>query len=104
MTVQGGLAAVGELHDVVAHADQSTLHVEHASGQDDAAAAAGDAPADTLHVLLHFAHCCGHAAGLDPPRMGADWSPASGARPLTAMASPALPPQLRPPFRPPIQA
>lgn len=104
MALQPVLAAAGELHEAFAHADQAAFHLEGSDDHGDASGDPGDEPADALHVLLHFAHCCGHPAGLNPPEAGAHWSPVHEPRPLTAVVAPTLAPQLGSPFRPPIQA
>lgn len=57
--VQPALAAIGEIHEL-SHGS-TTEHAEF-----DEAGAATPSPEDqgggeALHVLSHFAHCCGHA-------------------------------------------
>lgn len=104
MALQPVLAAAGDLHEAFAHADQAPLGLQGASGHQDSDPPKGDEPAEALHVLLHFGHCCGHPASLDPPGLGAHWAPAADPRPLTTSLAPTLPPQLGAPFRPPIQA
>lgn len=104
LVLQPVLAAAGEFHESFAHADQAALHLEgagdHAADED----AAGGEPSSALHVLLHFAHCCGHPAGLNPPELGAQWVALPEYRPLTTLAAPVLVTRVGTPFRPPIQA
>lgn len=104
MALQPVLAAVGEFHETFAHAEQAALHLDAGADHHDTLDPEGSEPTDALHVLLHFAHCCGHPAGLNPPEAGAHWSPVHEPRPLTAVVAPTLSPQLGSPFRPPIQA
>ena len=58
-------------------------------------------PADRWHVLMHFAHCCGHCTALMPPSFGLDASTPGALSPRT---DPGFPPSaessllLRPPI------
>ncbi|MBF6022496.1 hypothetical protein [Lysobacter niastensis] len=99
------LAAVGEVHEATHHAAQAALHDDHAPAHDVTEAGSDQCREDgTLHLLLHYAHCCGHNVPL-----AAAASPALDAVPVDRQG---LPPvmshvaSLRPntPFRPPIQA
>ncbi len=102
LVLQPVMAAVGEMHELTHDPSGSHIHDQHA---DDLGA--GDEHdedgASTLHVLLHFAHCCGATAAmvqlLGPvPSMPADASLA------TAMTPMAPQPRLSSPFKPPIFA
>lgn len=100
------LTALGEVHEATVHAASAVTHGDHSTPHDDPPN--GDAEQDgsdgTLHVLLHYAHCCGYTVALAavefvPPGV------------VLAMANPRLPisPQvaashLTSPFRPPIRA
>ena len=107
MALQPVLAAAGELHEALAHAEQAAFHLEGPDDHDDASnisGGEGHEPADALHVLLHFAHCCGHPAGLNPPEARMHWLPVHEPQPLRAVVTRSPAPQLGSPFRPPIQA
>ena len=72
MVLQPVLAAVGEYHDIEHRPAGTHAHALHASevpddldqerGTAQDVPPADDAPA--LHVLLHFAHCCGATAAV----------------------------------------
>lgn len=107
LIVQPTLAAVGELHELghgleeahLATAECGSVSAEIAAHQEN-----GDHAAGALHVVHHFAHCCGQTAApalgslLDfnappPTRLAADW----------LITRPTSAPVLAP-FRPPIAA
>ena len=102
MTLQPVLAAVGEFHEAFSHAEQAALHLDAGTDHHDTLDPEGDEPTDTLHVVLHFAHCCGHSASLAPPEAAGQWLPAHEPKPLTVVAAPTLPPRLDSLLRPPI--
>lgn len=104
LVLQPVLAAAGEMHEL-AH-DPSGMHAHGLHADDVAAelAAAGEQNehgAQTLHVLLHFAHCCGAAAAMLPIVKALPVIPLSG---RLAIATTPLPLQARltSPFKPPI--
>ena len=104
MTLQPVLAAVGEFHEAFSHAEQAALHLDAGADHHDTIDPKGSEPTDALHVLLHFAHCCGHSASLAPPEAVGHWAPAHEPKPLTVVAAPTLPPRLDSLLRPPISA
>lgn len=65
LAVQPLLAAVGEVHETTSHATAG-LHDDHAVPHRTVQAGDADRDSDdgTLHLLLHYAHCCGHNVGL----------------------------------------
>lgn len=102
--LQPVMAAAGEMHELT-H-DASGLHAYdlHADEVDAELAASGDQGQDDtriLHVLLHFAHCCGATAALLPALGPIPPMSASGG---LAIAKAPIPPQARlaSPFKPPI--
>lgn len=110
LCLQPVLAAMGEVHEVAAHAAQAATHADvHAHGHADVAVQDGDAGRgpereSPLHLLLHFAHCCGQSASVLPallPKLTAT----AGLR-LHADAAPVLALSKRPNRlqRPPITA
>lgn len=105
LVLQPVLAAAGEMHEL-AH-DPAGTHAHDLRADPPAAApAAGDgqdAPgARTLHVLLHFAHCCGATAALLPLLEPMPLAPVNG---RLALAEASMPPAvpLPSPFKPPIR-
>lgn len=72
MVLQPVLAAVGEYHDIEHNRPGTHAHALHASevpgDLDQQRGTATDVPpsddAPALHVLLHFAHCCGATAAV----------------------------------------
>ena len=103
MALQPVLAAAGELHALAHDPGGDHAHALHdAEGEQDRLAADGaGSEAETLHTLLHFAHCCGAAAAAVPATKTAAFVAVREA-PLTAQAS--IPRQVRlpAPFKPPI--
>lgn len=104
LVLQPVMAAAGEIHEL-AH-DPSGMHGHdvHADEIDMELAASGEQDqggAKTLHVLLHFAHCCGAAVALLTVFEPVPAIPATG-RLMTAKAP--APPAVRlpSPFKPPI--
>lgn len=99
---QQTLGTIGELHEFTVHAESSARHSDHGAPH------AHDAPADEAHeqdpahLLLHYAHCCGHSVGMqggEPPQLASQ--PAAMVLPST-MAHSILPSPAATPFRPPI--
>lgn len=110
--VLGGMAqqafgTAGELHEFTVHADSAAGHSSHFTPHphDEVAMDSEDTEAqDPAHLLLHYAHCCGHTAGLqggEPPRLGIQ--PVAAALPA-AMTRSIVPSPAATPFRPPIPA
>lgn len=105
LVLQPVLAAAGAMHDELAHNSPGThVHDLHADDVDAELVVAGEQDEDgttTLHVLLHFAHCCGGAAAT-PPIL--DTLPAVAPTGfLTIAITPiALQARLTSPFKPPI--
>lgn len=106
LVVQPVLAAAGEAHEL-AHAPSGLhQHGPHADDVDAELAANGEQEdgAATLHVLLHFAHCCGAPAATLPALLKpVSAIPAPG---RLAIAKSSMPAQARleTPFKPPILA
>ena len=105
LVLQPVMATAGEMHEL-AH-DPSGMH-GHALHSDDGGAeliAAGEPSedgAETLHVLLHFAHCCGGAAAaLLPALKPIPAMPLTGRLPVAKTSIP-LQARLTSPFKPPI--
>lgn len=105
LIVQPTLAAVGELHELshgleeahLATGAHGTITAEIAAHQE-----GGDRAAGALHVVHHFAHCCGQTAA---PVLGAlpDFNALPPVRlPVDRLATPPAAAPLLPPFRPPI--
>lgn len=111
MVLQPVLAAVGEYHDIEHDRPGTHAHALHASdvpGDPGQQSGTGtDVPPDddepALHVLLHFAHCCGATAAMlaggpvNDPLQGSD---------AVVAVEPQAPRQrpLQAPFKPPITA
>src|SRR3546814_5762794 len=69
LVLQPVTAAVGEMHELAHDPSGTHSHDLHAGELDAELAAAGEQDqggAKTLHVLLHFSHCCGATAALLP--------------------------------------
>ena len=103
LALQPVLASAGELHALAHDPGGDHAHALHdAEGEQNRLAADGpDDEAETLHTLLHFAHCCGATAAAVPTTKPAAFASLRD-RPLTAQA--AIPRQARlpAPFKPPI--
>src|SRR3546814_16616206 len=64
LVLQPVTAAVGEMHELAHDPSGTHSHDLHADELDAELAAAGEQDqggAKTLHVLLHFSHCCGRS-------------------------------------------
>src|SRR3546814_12447706 len=72
LVLQPVMAAVGEMHEL-AHDPSGThshdLHVDELNAELAAAGEQNQGGAKTLHVLLHFSHCCRSATR----RVGKEW-------------------------------
>ncbi len=100
LLLQPTLGAVGQVHDVFEHLDDTAQHHEspafHA-GEDD-----GKDAGDAIHVLLHYAHCCAPATAVFPvvPQVALRVDASGTLLPMDdARHAQALPGH---PFRPPI--
>ncbi|MBO9717886.1 MAG: hypothetical protein J7507_14035 [Pseudoxanthomonas sp.] len=101
---QSLLGPLGDLHEMIehgiidtAHAAAPDTHADHPRGD-----AAGD---DGLpHVLLHYAHCCGHVLALPPIAVGCSLPAAAASQPMPYASVRVPATHLSGPFRPPIQA
>lgn len=104
LVLQPVMAAAGEMHELAHDPSGAHSHV-HADDVDPGSMAAGesDDSAETLHVLLDFAHCCGATAAMVFDMKSIGCLPSSG--PL-AVPKAAIPPaaRLQAPFKPPIFA
>ncbi len=113
LILQPVLAAVGELHEL-AHAGDAAqaqffehAHLDHTTDAEPGLAAADapePGPGGTLHVLLHFAHCCGQSTAVSMPAIELPaLSPMTGHPPWAAAQRP-LDARTHAPYRPPITA
>ncbi len=104
LVLQPVMATAGEMHELAHDPSGMHGHALHADDVDAELAAAGEQGQDearTLHLLLHFAHCCGATAPLLPVLKSIPAMPAAG---RLAIAKTPIPPQVRvaTPFKPPI--
>jgi hypothetical protein len=99
LVVQPLLASMGEIHEL-GHAEGA--EVAHAVELESHEDAAGDETQSPAHVLLHFAHCCGHPSVVAVsliPMVAASWPE----RFVASADASALPRSFTgSPFRPPI--
>lgn len=103
LVFQPVLAAAGEIHEFSHDPSGSHAHDVHADSGAASDLADDTAGSATLHVLLHFAHCCGAntALPLDASLTGSMVHPAKVFDALFRMAPQAPVPA---PFKPPIDA
>ncbi|MCB1569440.1 MAG: hypothetical protein KDI69_11570 [Xanthomonadales bacterium] len=102
LVTQPVLAALGEMHERRVHPESATLHLDQVGSHADGAA--HDESEDTLHLLLHFAHCCGQTTAVFAANI---WTPAplpTRSERLAPSSAPRITTRLNPPFRPPIAA
>lgn len=106
LVLQPVMAAAGELHELAHSPPGLHHHGLDADALDAQLAAAGEQDqggAKTLHVLLHFAHCCGATAALLTVLEPIPAAPVAGHLAITT--TPILPQvRLSSPFKPPIFA
>lgn len=104
LVAQPVLAAAGEMHELAHDPSGMHSHAEHADDVDAELTATGEQNeegAETLHVLLHFAHCCGAAAAMVPILNSIPALPVNGH--LAIVETKILPQaRLTSPFKPPI--
>jgi hypothetical protein len=101
---QSLLGPLGDLHEMIEH---GVIETAHPAGMDvHSGSVRGDvADGDGLpHVLLHYAHCCGHVLALPSSAVGCSLPAAAASQPMpyASVRIPAT--HLSGPFRPPIQA
>lgn len=104
LVLQPVMAAAGEMHELV-HNPSGThahdLHADELAGDMVTPGEPEEGGAKILHVLLHFAHCCGAATALVPVLEPSPSMPASS---RLAIDKAPVPPatHLPSPFKPPI--
>lgn len=106
LAVQPVLGALGEMHEFSAHAATADLHLDHLTPHEEAQAgsAAQEDTGGTLHLLLHYAHCCGHTLALAADQFTAPSLMHTSAQSLPPVSPQAAASHFTNPFRPPIQA
>jgi hypothetical protein len=100
------LSSIAEIHELAHDPGGQHLDIEAWSGNPDLQEAGNlhDGAGDTLHTLLHFAHCCGHVTAtcpvfdLAPAELTVASAPSNKAREAVPRA------RWQSPFRPPISA
>lgn len=104
MALQPVLAAAGELHEISEHAEAAALHLTGDGPWHDPDGGGTDPqfPGEALHLLLHYAHCCGNASGLTAARLPPVQAPAFAPPTLPGILAPAVAERPGAPFRPPI--
>jgi hypothetical protein len=104
LVLQPVMAAAGEMHELAHDPSGAHSHVHADDGDTHSIASSmSDDSAETLHVLLDFAHCCGATPAMVPSMKSLCCLPSGG--PL-AISKAAMPPATRlpAPFKPPIFA
>lgn len=109
LVVQPVLGALGEMHEAAAHAytTLTSLHQDHLVPHGDETLGQGtphDDGSSTLHLLLHFAHCCGQSMGFAVEALIAPAMRIDAARLLPPVSVRDVGAHLTSPFRPPISA
>lgn len=102
LVVQPVMAAAGEMHELAHDPSGMHDHLLHAEDVEAELATTGEQDgAKTLHVLLHFAHCCGATAALLTVLKPVPVKPAPDRLAIVKTAI-RLPARLATPFKPPI--
>lgn len=106
LIAQPMLSALGEMHELLAHAGSGGRHAEHSLPHAPASLSQADRhdAGSPLHALLHSAHCCGQVVGLtgiESSVASVRWPPA---QPDDALLHAFVGTRLATPFRPPIPA
>ena len=101
---QSLLGPLGDLHEMMEHAGIETAHpagldMQAEPAHDDATGADG-----IPHVLLHYAHCCGHVLALPSIVPGYSLSAPATSQLMLSITARIPAAHLSGPFRPPIQA
>lgn len=100
------LSAMGEAHEMAVH-DPSGQHVLFDHGQAEESRQDGGVPAEgeggsALHVLAHFAHCCGQGSLVVSPIADVAIAPLHAFAPTPPFDAPLPRVRWQTPFRPPI--
>lgn len=105
LAVQPVLGALGEMHEFSAHAGTAGLHLDHLMPHEEVqtGTAAQEDRDGTLHLLLHYAHCCGHTLALAAGEFAAPTVVLASAQPLPPVSPQVAASHLTTPFRPPIR-
>lgn len=102
MVLQPVMASVAEIHELAHDPTGGHAHVEHADAvADELSIDEEEGAAVTLHMLLHFAHCCGQSTSLIPALQVVKPIP-TAERPLLDLQQLPLHPRTFAPYRPPI--
>lgn len=104
LVLQPVLASMGELHELAHDPTGGHAHVDHGDALADelsAADAEEKGTAVTLHVLLHFAHCCGQSTTSIPALQVVNCMP-TAERPFPDLQQLPLHRRSFAPYRPPI--
>ena len=104
LVLQPVLGKWGEAHELIAHASANSHNDHNLPHEHDSPSHSDDADAgDPMHLLLHYAHCCGHSAwaaqDLTPPSLAWFTEP-----PVDTTVGTLAPSHAATPFRPPIAA
>jgi len=104
---QSLLGVLGGLHEITAHAHSAHGSVEHLAPHDHASAVHDGTDADeggSLHVLLHYTHCCSHSAWMSGGATNMAFMSRGSVSSRADNAQRISSTDLTAPFRPPIRA
>lgn len=106
LAVQPVLGALGEMHELSAHATTANEHHDHLTPHEDVTQTGDGAQEQEggLHQLLHYTHCCGHTVALATGESATTILPLASNQVLPSVSPQAAASHLTNPFRPPIQA